>query len=269
MKLSFCPFSAFLFASSAVAYTLYLSRKQQQRPPQRPQQQTSSSNKLDNMDHDPNNNTTTTTTTTHPKFQVVFILGGPGSGKGTQCTLLSQKKGWSHLSAGDLLRAERQSGSNLANVINEKISAGQIVPSDITVTLLKNAMEKIYKESQSSSSASSTSSSTSSTKFLIDGFPRSQENCHVWEELMPASVCELKFVLFLDCPEDVMTGRLLERAKTSGRNDDNLETIQKRFKTYYVESMPIVEMYEKRGMLKRVLSDCSVEDVYKEVESFF
>lgn len=118
-------------------------------------------------------------------------------------------------------------------------------------------MEKIYNESQGAS-----------TKFLIDGFPRSEENCRVWDEMM-ASVCELKFVLFLDCPEDVMTGRLLERAKTSGRNDDNLETIRKRFKTYRDESMPIVEMYEKKGMLKKIMADCSVEDVYQEVQCLF
>lgn len=231
MKLSFCPFSAFLFASSASAYTSYIRRKAK-----RSMGATCSKSK---------------------KFQVVFILGGPGAGKGTQCETLSQKLGWSHLSAGDLLRAERNSGSELAEIINAKISAGQIVPSSITVTLLQNAMEKIYAESGSTQ-----------TKFLIDGFPRSAENCSVWDEKMDTS-SNLEFVLFLDCPEDVMTGRLLERAKTSGRNDDNLETIRKRFKTFRDESMPIVEMYEKTGLVKRVVADRSVEDVYEEVQSLF
>ena len=143
----------------------------------------------------------------------------------------------------------------MADIINQRISAGQIVPSHITVTLIQNAMEKIYRES-------------GSTHFLIDGFPRSEENCTVWDEMM-ASVCEVKFVMFLDCPEDVMTGRLLERAKTSGRNDDNIETIRKRFKIFQEESMPIVEMYEQRGILKKIMADCSVEDVYQEVQSLF
>jgi len=198
-----------------------------------------------------------TTCSKTKKFQVVFILGGPGAGKGTQCEMLSQKLGWAHLSAGDLLRAERKSGSELSEIINAKISAGQIVPSSITVTLLQNAMEKIYAESGSTQ-----------TKFLIDGFPRSAENCSVWDEKMATS-SNLEFVLFLDCPEDVMTGRLLERAKTSGRNDDNLETIRKRFKTFRDESMPIVEMYEKTGLAKIIVADRSVEDVYEEVQSLF
>jgi UMP-CMP kinase len=190
-----------------------------------------------------------------PNFQVIFILGGPGSGKGTQCGILSEKLGYGHLSAGDLLRAERQSGSELAEIINANISSGKIVPSSITVTLLKNAMKKMYAESKIS-------------KFLIDGFPRSAENVSVWEEQMSEDAT-VEFVLFLDCPEDVMTGRLLERAKTSGRNDDNLEVIRKRFKTFRDESMPIVDMYEKKGILKHVIADRSIEDVYAEIEEYF
>eukprot|EP00979_Chaetoceros_neogracilis_P002441 scaffold424_cov127-Chaetoceros_neogracile.AAC.9 len=228
---SFCPFSAFLFLSSASAYTSYIRRKAK-----RAMGITCSKNK---------------------KFQVVFILGGPGAGKGTQCEMLSEKLGWAHLSAGDLLRAERKSGSDLAEIINAKISAGQIVPSSITVTLLKNAMENIYSESGSNQ-----------TKFLIDGFPRSAENCSVWEEKMATS-SNLEFVLFLDLSEDIMTGRLLERAKTSGRNDDNLEIIRKRFKTFRDESMPIVDMYEKKGLVKTIVADRSVEDVYEEVQALF
>jgi len=109
----------------------------------------------------------------------------------------------------------------------------------------------------------------SKTKFLVDGFPRSAENVSVWDEHMPASVAKLEFVLFFDCPEDVMTGRILERAKTSGRNDDNLETIRKRFKTFRDTTMPIVDMFEKKGMVKTIVADKSVDDVYTEVEALF
>ena len=86
-----------------------------------------------------------------------------------------------------MLRAERKSGSQLAEIINAKISNGELVPSSITVTLIKNAMEKLYKEKKQ-------------TKFLIDGFPRGVENCSVWEEQM-ADVSSIKCVLFMECPE--------------------------------------------------------------------
>jgi len=199
----------------------------------------------------------TTAATTSP-FKVVFVLGGPGAGKGTQCELLSKNLGWAHLSAGDLLRAERKkTDSELADLINSKIAAGQIVPASITVRLLREAMESIKSKS-------------GNTKFLIDGFPRSDGNVTVWDEVMTdTGLAIVEFVLFLDCPEDVMTSRLLERGQTSGRVDDNLDVIRKRFETFRNESMPIVGRYEKKGKVRKVQADRTVEDIYNEVEALF
>jgi len=108
-----------------------------------------------------------------------------------------------------LLRAERQKeGSELAEIINSNISLGKIVPSEITVQLIKNAMLELWtKKGQA--------------KFLIDGFPRSEGNVSAWKDVVgDAAVVER--VLFFECPEDVLTSRLLERGKTSGRNDDSI-----------------------------------------------
>ncbi len=201
-------------------------------------------------------NTTTNTANSKKKFQVVFVLGGPGAGKGTQCTLLSTNLGWGHLSAGDLLRAERKSGSSLAAIINNKISAGAIVPSSITVRLIKNAMEELHREKNI-------------TKFLIDGFPRSKENVDVWNEQMDAEETVVEFVLHLECLEHTMTERLLERAKTSGRDDDNLETIRSRFKTHRESTQPIIDYYKEKDMVKEVEAHGTVEEVYAEVEPLF
>jgi UMP-CMP kinase len=95
--------------------------------------------------------------------KVVFVLGGPGSGKGTNCSKLVSQYGWVHLSAGDLLREERQSGSELAEMINTYIAEGKIVPAEVTVKLLRAAMEKSI-----------------SKKFLVDGFPRDMANLACW-----------------------------------------------------------------------------------------
>ena len=192
-----------------------------------------------------------------PHFQIVFVLGGPGSGKGTQCeTITTNFPTWTHLSAGDLLRAERQkSDSKLAEIINARILNGQIVPSEITVQLLKNAMEENYKEKRC-------------TKFVIDGFPRSEENRTAWEDILGSS-STVEFVLYLDCPEEVMTERLLRRGQTSGRVDDNLEIMKKRFETSRKESMPMVELYESYGKLRTVKADRNVEEVYQEVSALF
>lgn len=104
-------------------------------------------------------------------------------------------------------------------------------------------------------------------KFLIDGFPRSEGNVNAWKEVVGTKKANVESVLFFECPEDILTSRLLERAKTSGRNDDSIDVIRKRFVTYREESMPIIEMYEKEGKVRKIIADRSIEEVYKEVES--
>lgn len=231
MKL--CPISISLFASSAAAYTLASRRKKSS---------AASSSTSDKMEL--------------PKCQVIFVLGGPGSGKGTQCSLLHENLGWAHLSAGDLLRAERnKTDSEVGALINSKIASGQIVPSEITVSLLEIGMKETY-------------ANTGATKFLIDGFPRSQGNVTAWEEIL-GKQHSLKFVLVLDCPEQVLESRLLERGKSSGRVDDNMDVIRKRFKTFQEESYPIIQQYNQKGMVRTIVADWSVDDVYKEVSSLF
>merc|ERR1711862_77401 len=194
-----------------------------------------------------------------PKFQVVFILGGPGSGKGTQCEKITQKyKNWVHLSAGDLLRAERKkSNSELSKIINTNIAEGKIVPSEITVQLLYNAMIEEYNKEQKT------------MNFLIDGFPRNEGNVNAWNDKEELKNSAVKFVLFFDCSEEIMMSRLVQRGKNSGRNDDEVEVIRKRFNTYTNESMPIIEMYEKEGLLKKISADKSIDDVFTEVSALF
>jgi UMP-CMP kinase len=158
---------------------------------------------------------------------VVFVLGGPGSGKGTNCARLVKDFGFVHLSAGDLLREEQERpGSEYGDLIRHHIKEGLIVPKEVTIALLRNAMKASGK-----------------TRFLIDGFPRAMDQALKFEEI----VVEGKAVLYFECPEEVMLERLLNRGKTSGRADDNIESIRKRFKTFRDTSYPVIEYYEKQN----------------------
>lgn len=74
------------------------------------------------------------------------------------------------------------------------------------------------------------------------------------------------FTLFYDCPEDVMQERLINRGKTSGRADDNAESITKRFKTFVDQSMPVVKYFEGKGKVEKILATTSPEEVYKETK---
>lgn len=182
-----------------------------------------------------------------------FVLGGPGSGKGTQCAKLAEKYGFIHLSAGDLLREERDSGSETATMINQCMNDGKLVPGEIPVQLMHKAMKK---------------HGWATKRYLIDGFPRSQDNLDCWTKVIGDSV-DVPFVLFFDANEDTMIERIMERSKTSGRSDDNMESLKKRFATFKAESVPIVEFFEKKGKIRKVDALHSIEEVNATVVKTF
>ncbi|KAI5966550.1 URA6 [Candida pseudojiufengensis] len=182
------------------------------------------------------------------KISVVFVLGGPGSGKGTQCDILVREKGFTHLSAGDLLRAEqKRPNSKYGELIAKCIKEGSIVPQEVTVELLKNAIKSNYNKGQ--------------VKFLIDGFPRKMDQALTFENRIAKSA----LTIFFECPEKIMLERLLNRGKTSGRADDNIESIKKRFKTFIDTSMPVVDYFEKQGKVVKVRCDHPIPVVASQV----
>ncbi|KAE9980923.1 bifunctional uridylate/adenylate kinase [Venturia inaequalis] len=184
---------------------------------------------------------------------IIFVLGGPGSGKGTQCAKLVKDFGFKHLSAGDLLRDEQdRPGSEFGDMIKEYIKDGKIVPMEVTIQLLENAITDTKKKDDNH-------------QFLIDGFPRKMDQATKFEE----SVCPSKFTLFFDCPEEVMQERLLNRGKTSGRSDDNAESIKKRFKTFVETSMPVVDYFEKEGKVVNIKATRGPDEIYEEVKKAF
>ena len=186
------------------------------------------------------------------KINVVFVLGGPGSGKGTQCGKLVKNYKFVHLSAGDLLREEKNTpGSEFGELIDHYIKEGLIVPQEITIKLLKNAIVKEYNKGL--------------RNFLIDGFPRKMDQAISFEN----SVSEGKLVLYFECPEQIMLERLLNRGKTSGRSDDNLESIKKRFKTFVETSMPVVEYFDDQNKVIKINCNEPVDEVYDHVVEQF
>jgi len=209
----------------------------------------------------------------------IFVLGGPGSGKGasqlapsststlscrplpghppevmwllarccsfhlsgTQCAKLVESFGCLHLSAGDLLRKEVLTGSKHGLAIADMIKEGKIVPAQVTIDLLKAAM----------------SMAQDGTMVLIDGFPRSMENLEAFEE----QVGECALTLLFDVPPEVMEKRLSQRGKTSGRTDDSGEIITKRVQTFISQSVPVVAALREKSKVVDVDAAGSVEEV--------
>lgn len=172
--------------------------------------------------------------------KIVFVLGGPGSGKGTQCAHIKDKYKYDHISAGDLLRHEVAQDTEQGRQISEMIKDGKIVPVEITLALLRADLEK-RKEAKG---------------FLIDGFPRQIDQAVAFESALRSP----DLILFFECPESILEGRLLKRGETSGRLDDNAESIRKRFQVFAEVSSKCIEHYEKEGKVKLLKVDASGEE---------
>ncbi|XP_026477898.1 LOW QUALITY PROTEIN: adenylate kinase isoenzyme 1-like [Ctenocephalides felis] len=178
------------------------------------------------------------------QLPVIWVLGGPGSGKGTQCDKIVAKYGFTHLSTGDLLRAEVQSGSDRGKNLTAIMERGELVPMDIVLDLLKEAMTKALPTSKG---------------FLIDGYPREKDQGVAFEN----QVTPVTQFLYFECKPETLVERLLGRAKTSGRADDNEETIKLRLNTFNANNDQVLALYPDR--LKRINAERPVDEIFAEV----
>jgi UMP-CMP kinase family protein len=181
--------------------------------------------------------------------KVLFVLGGPGSGKGTQCENLVNTYKFKHLSAGDLLREEVRRETPLGIEINGFITKGHMVPGETTIKLIRQGMEE---------------RGWNKHVFIIDGFPRNFSNQEFWDSIMKDDI-DVIGVLFLACSEEIMKTRIMKRGETSGRSDDNEETFRTRIRVYVDETQPIVEHYRKLQKLFEVNAEGSVEEGFNEI----
>ncbi|KAL0604476.1 LOW QUALITY PROTEIN: UMP-CMP kinase [Plecturocebus cupreus] len=158
------------------------------------------------------------------------------------------KYGYTHLSAGELLRDERKNpDSQYGELIEKYIKEGKIVPVEITISLLKREMDQTMD------------ANAQKNKFLIDGFPRNQDNLQGWNKTMDGKA-DVSFVLFFDCNNEICIERCLERGKSSGRSDDNRESLEKRIQTYLQSTKPIIDLYEEMGKVKKIDASKSVDE---------
>ncbi|XP_047419370.1 UMP-CMP kinase-like [Sciurus carolinensis] len=168
-----------------------------------------------------------------------------------------EKYGYTHLSAGELLCDERKNpDSQYVELIEKYIKDGKIVPVEITISLLKREMDQTM------------AANAEKNKFLIDGFPRNQDNLQGWNKTVDGKA-DVSFVLFFDCNNEICIERCLERGKSSGRSDDNRESLEKRIQTYLQSTKPIIHLYEEVGKVKKIDASKSVDEVFDEVVKIF
>lgn len=179
------------------------------------------------------------------------MLGGPGSGKGTQCKLLQKRFRLAQLCVGDLLRREAANDTDVGRNVAEIMQRGDIVPGHVTMSLLSRELSLLAGQC---------------VAVLIDGFPRAMDQALQFEQLV--ATCE--FVLYFKCDPSVMVERLRRRAQTSGRADDVEHVFRKRLDTFYNKTLPVIEHYRERNLLMEVdAAQGGVEQVFDTTAKIF
>ena len=175
----------------------------------------------------------------------LVIFGAPGSGKGTQSDILVEKYGFDHISTGDVLRAEIKAGSELGRTAKEFIDNGQLIPDSLMIDILAATYDALPKEQG----------------VIFDGFPRTIPQAEALKAMLAERGTTVHAMLELNVPDEMLMERLINRGKTSGRADDNEETIAKRLGVYHSQTMPLIEWYEKEGLRNAVKGYGSLEEI--------
>lgn len=184
------------------------------------------------------------------KLPIVCVMGGPGSGKGTQSEKIVEKYGFRHISTGDLLRAEAGGGSDFGKHLNELMKSGQLIPSETMLDLLKISMVKMVQGGGVKG-------------FLLDGYPREVAQANMFEkEIQP-----ILTVIYLEVSDETMTKRLLKRGESSGRVDDNTETIKKRIASFHQHTKPVLLHYQSTGRAAVVKAEGGINEIFGGVSS--
>ena len=179
----------------------------------------------------------------------LLLLAPPGAGKGTQGQRLATRFQVRHIAAGDLLRAEAQSGSRLGLGIAAYQARGDLVPDQIVLDLLTPVVVEAAARGG----------------YILDGFPRNLPQATAAAELAARLGVTLQAVVYLHAPEEVLTRRLLGRASQSGRADDTADVIRHRLQVFAETTGPLVPYYTERGILITVDADQRLESVTADI----
>lgn len=180
----------------------------------------------------------------------VVLFGPPGAGKGTQSTNIIEKFGLTHLSTGDLLRAQIQAGTELGLKAKTLMDAGILVPDEVVIGMIESKLKE----------------NPDAKGFIFDGFPRTIPQAEALDALLKENGTQISIMVSLVVDENELVKRLLSRGLVSGRPDDqNEELIQKRVSEYNTKTAPVAEYYTKQGKFEKINGIGEVEKVFEDI----
>lgn len=203
----------------------------------------------------------------------IIMLGAPGAGKGTQAKMIAEKYGLPHISTGDIFRANIKNGTELGKEAKEYMDKGLLVPDELTVRLL---LDRVAQDDCKNG-------------YVLDGFPRTIPQAEVLDEKLSELGEKVDYAINVDVPDENIVNRMSGRRaclncgatyhivsippKKEGicdvcasalvlRDDDRPETVQNRLKVYHDQTQPLINFYEKKGVLRSVDGTLPMEEVF-------
>ncbi|XP_017327319.1 adenylate kinase isoenzyme 5 [Ictalurus punctatus] len=183
-----------------------------------------------------------------PRPKVILIIGGPGSGKGTQSLKIAERYGFEYVSVGELLRKKmihNATSNRKWSLIARIITNGELAPQETTITEIK---QKIMKLPDASG-------------IVIDGFPRDVAQALSFED----QICTPDLVVFLACSNQRLKERLEKRAEQQGRPDDNPKATERRLANFKQNAVPLVKYFQEKGLIVTLDADRDEEEVFSDI----
>jgi len=181
-----------------------------------------------------------------------LIFGPPGSGKGTQSVKLAEKFNLTHLSTGDMLRAEIAAGTELGRKMSAIMAKGELVPDEVVIEMIAARID----------------SAKNTAGFLFDGFPRTVAQTEALGKMLNERGMKIDSMLVLDVDHDELVKRLILRAELSGRPDDkDPAVIENRIDVYRAKTEPIIEFCRQRGIYQPLNGVGSIDDIFERLSS--
>uniref|UniRef100_A0A3Q4HHG2 Adenylate kinase isoenzyme 5 n=1 Tax=Neolamprologus brichardi TaxID=32507 RepID=A0A3Q4HHG2_NEOBR len=183
-----------------------------------------------------------------PRPKVILVIGGPGSGKGTQSLKIADRYGFQYMSVGELLRKKmihNATSNRKWSLIAKIITNGELAPQETTITEIKQKIMKI----------------PDANGIVIDGFPRDVGQALSFED----QICTPDLVVFLACTNHRLKERLQKRAEQQGRPDDNPKAIERRLTNFKQNTIPLVKYFQERGLIVTLDADRDEEEVFCDI----
>jgi adenylate kinase len=189
--------------------------------------------------------TTTSSDASAPTARRLLIVGPPGAGKGTQAVRVAEGLSIPAISTGDIFRANVSGQTELGVLAKSYMDKGEYVPDSVTNDMVRSRLAE----------------DDARDGFLLDGYPRTLDQVEALDGMLAELGTELDMVLLLVVEQEEVVGRLVARGAEQGRSDDTEETIRRRLEVYAEQTAPLIDVYEQRGLVRRVDGMASIDEV--------